>query len=415
MRQVLEQTRRYLTEGLIPFWASRVYEPVYGGFQTDYDRQGRRVPANEKTLLCQARALFTIAFALRHGYAWPGADEQIEGGLRFVREHYWDAENGGYYWIVDLRGAPLDESKIVYGHSFMLYALAEVALLTGDQRAADEALAIYELLQKRCRDDVNGGYLEHFHRDWSVKRARDDQPMHKSLDVHMHLMEAFTSLYELTGDEQHRSSLTEVAEIIWQRMVDPITGAGISMFRPDWTPIANVELDTVWGSDRFAQEKGVDITSYGHNIELCWLYLHALDVLGVAREAQRERVERTMQHTLTHGVDWAHGGLWVEGHRDGGPTERNKEFWQQAEALIGFLDAYMLTRDKAYLDAFCNVHAFVFTKMINWPVGEWFALLDEAGNVLWDYMGHSWKICYHTIRSMVLTVEKLEQAIALQG
>ena len=109
-----------------------------------------------------------------------------------------------------------------------------------------------------------------------------------------------------------------------------------------------------------------------------------------------------------------HGGLWVEGQRSGGPTERNKEFWQQAEALVGFLDAYLLTGNAAYLAAFRNVHAFVFEKVINWAIGEWFALLDETGNVLWDYAGHEWKICYHTVRSMVLTVNNLQEVLALQ-
>lgn len=410
----MQQTRAYLTERLIPFWAERIYEPRYGGFQTNYDRHGVRSPSEVKTLLCQGRSLFTIAFVRRQGLDWAHAEEQLAGGLEFLLEHCRDAEHDGYYWIVDLRGNPVDDSKVVYGHSFVIYALAELALLTGEQRAADEAVRLFDLLQARCRDDEHGGYLEHFCRDWRPKRARGDQPLHKSLDVHMHLMEAFTTLYELTGDPRHRAALVEVAELIWSRMVDPDTGAGISMFRPDWTPIANVELETVWGSDRFAQEKAPDITSYGHNIELTWLYLHALDVLGIDRQARRARVEPTMRHTLEHGVDWAHGGLWVEGQRSGGPTERNKEFWQQAEALVGFLDAYLLTGNAAYLAAFRNVHAFVFGKVINWSIGEWFALLDETGNVLWDYAGHEWKICYHTVRSMVLTVNKLQEVLALQ-
>jgi len=410
--QVLQQTRSYLTERLIPFWAERIYEPQYGGFQTNYNRHGERTPSDVKTLLCQARSLFTIAFVRRQGLIWANAEEQLAGGLAFLLDHCRDLEQGGFYWIVDQRGNAVDDSKVLYGQSFVIYALAELALLTGEQQPADEAVRLFDLMQARCRDDLHGGYVEHFGRDWRPRRARGDQPLHKSLDVHMHLMEAFTTLYELTGAPQHRTALDEVAELLWTRMVEPTTGAGISMFRTDWTPIANVELETVWGSDRFAGDKSPEITSYGHNIELAWLYLHALDILGRERQAQSCRAVRTMRHTLEHGVDWGHGGLWVEGQRSGGPTERNKEFWQQAEALVGFLDAYLLTGETAFLSAFRNVHTFVFGKMINWPIGEWFPLLDEAGNVLWDYAGHEWKICYHTVRSMVLTVSKLEKALA---
>jgi mannobiose 2-epimerase len=109
-------------------------------------------------------------------------------------------------------------------------------------------------------------------------------------------------------------------------------------------------------------------------------------------------------------VDWECGGLYVEGDRAGEATEKTKEFWQQAEALVGFLDAADLTGDDSYLDAFRNIHTFVFTHMINWEQGEWFPLLARDGTVLWDYMGHNWKICYHTIRGMVEVVKRLERA-----
>ena len=77
--------------------------------------------------------------------------------------------------------------------------------------------------------------------------------------------------------------------------------------------------------------------------------------------------------------------------------------------MVGFLDAYLLTRDKKYLEAFQNVHDFVFTKMINWEQGDWYALLESDGKIIWDYMGSSWKIFYHTVRATCLTVKKLER------
>ena len=412
MREILESTERYLRGKLIPFWAERIVEPRFGGFQTNYDRDGRRTAVTEKTLLCQARCIYTLSHAVRLGYDWPASRAMIAQGVAFLLRHLRDPEWGGYYWIVEADGRVIDDNKVLYGQSFVIYGLTEYALLTGDDRARHEAIQLFDLIQEKAADPTHGGYVEHFDRRFDARGARDDEGGHKSLDVHMHLMEAFTTLYELTGDQRHRRALEGVIDLIFDKMIDPATGTGISAFTADWRPIANVELDTVWGSDRFDDErKGPEITSYGHNIELAWLYLHALDVLRVPRSEGLARVLPIYEHTHHHGVDWEYGGLYVEGHRDGQATDTNKEFWQQAEALVGFLDAYLTTRDARYLDAFRNVHAFVFGKVINWEQGEWFPLLSRQGAVLWDYMGHNWKICYHTLRATCLVVEKL-RAIA---
>lgn len=404
----LKKTEDYLNEKLIPFWAARAVEPQYGGFQTNYDRDGNRTEVSEKSFLAQCRCLFTLSHAMRLGFDWPGGREALQQGLEFLLKYYRDDTHDGYYWIVEEDGSVKDDNKIIYGHSFLIYGLAEYALLTGDATARAEAIRMFDFLQDRIADREYGGYFEHFTREFELKKARGDVSIHKSLDVHMHLMEAFTTLYELTGDDRHKQALEEVIALIFDKMVHPDTGTGISMFTQDWTPIANVELDTVWGRDRFDEDgKAPDITSYGHNIELAWLYLHAQDILGIPREKSLDRVLPIFEHTYQHGVDRTYGGLYVEGQREGSVTEPTKEFWQQAEAMVGFLDAYSLTGDEKYLEAFANVHDFVFDKMINWEQGEWFALLAENGDPIWDYMGTSWKVLYHTVRGTCLVVTKL--------
>jgi mannobiose 2-epimerase len=351
---------------------------------------------------------------MRLGFSWPQGLESLQQGIDFLFKHFHDQEYDGYYWIVGEDGKPIDDNKIIYGHSFLIYGLSEYALLTGDKTAELEAVRVFNLLQEKVADREHDGYHEHFDRFFKIKEARGDIATHKSLYVHMHLMEAYTTLYECTHAEEHKNELMKVIELIFDKMIDPDTGTGISMFTSDWKPIPNVELDTVWGRDRFDKDgKSTDITSYGHNIELAWLYLHAQDILGIEREKSLKRVLPIYEHTYNKGVDWEFGGLYVEGHRDGEPTELTKEFWQQAEAMVGFLDAYITTGDKKYIDAFKNVHDFVFNKMINWDLGEWYALLDKEGNKIWDYMGTSWKVFYHTVRGTCQIIKKLEKAISL--
>lgn len=413
MKTLLNQTERYLRDKLLPFWTARIVEPKFGGFQTNYDRDGRRTAVTHKTLLCQGRSIFTLSHALRLGYDWPGARDMIRQGVDFLFRHFRDPEFDGYYWIVTEDGRPEDDSKVIYGHAFLIYALSEHAIVTGEERSRQEACRLFDLLAARAADFQFGGFFEHFDRRFQRVSVRPDGVFDKSLDVHMHLMEAFTTLFELTRSPRHEQALRQVSGLIFTRMLDPEIGVGTSMYAPDWRPIANVQLGTVWGSDRFGPAgKPPEITSYGHNIELAWLYLHSLDVLGVPREQAIPRVQPIFEHTVRDGIDREFGGVYVEGHRVTGPTETNKEFWQQAEALVGLLDAYLLLGEPKYLEAFGNVHDFVFTKMIHWEQGEWFPLLSREGKVLWDYMGHDWKICYHTIRSMLQTVRRLRLVVA---
>lgn len=413
IRAVLHATETYLRDRLLPFWIARAPEPDFGGFQTNYDRHGRRTAVTEKTLLCQARCLVTLARACRLGWEWPGARDVLEQGVRFLEKAFRDPVHDGYVWITAADGTWLDDRKVLYGHAFLIYAYSELALLTGSPASRDRAGELFDLVVSRAADLEHGGFLEHFDRGFAAEAVRGDGLLHKSLDVHMHLLEAFTTLSELTGSPRHRRALEQVTELIFRRMVDPETGTGIAMFGTDWSPLPNLQLNTLWGSDRFDPAgKPPEITSYGHNIELAWLYLHSLDILGVPREAGRSRVEPIFRHTLEHGLDRRYGGVFTEGHRLHGPTETNKEFWQQAEALVGFLDAYALTGETCYWEAFQQVHDFVFRHAINWEQGEWFPLLARDGAVLWDYMGHNWKICYHTIRSMCEVIARLRRLAA---
>jgi mannobiose 2-epimerase len=412
MKEYLQKTRQYLDNKLIPFWTERAVEPVYGGFQTNYDRQGKRTDVKEKSLLAQCRCIFTISHAMRLGFDWPDGMQSVKQGINFLFKYYHDPDYDGYYWIVDEDGTPLDVNKIIYGHAFLIYGLSEFALLSGDQAAEAEACRVFDLLQDKVADKVNGGYYEHFDRQFNLKKARGDISSHKSLDVHMHLMEAYTTLFEKTRSAEHKKALQDVIDLIFDKMIEPETGTGISMFTPDWKPIANVELETVWGRDRFDKDgKSTDITSYGHNIEFAWLYLHAQDILGTPRKKSLDRVIPIYEHTYDNGIDWEYGGIYVEGNRVGAPTEMTKEFWQQAEALVGFLDAYLTTGNDKYLKAFRNVHDFVFSKVINWELGEWNALLERNGDLIWDYMGTSWKVFYHTVRGTCQVVKKLEQIV----
>jgi mannobiose 2-epimerase len=251
-----------------------------------------------------------------------------------------------------------------------------------------------------------------FHRDWTLCGPGSQGGDRKTLDVHMHLMEAFTTLYECTGKDVHRRKLLEDIDLLLNRFLHPVYKTGIPQFYRDWAVAPQIRFDIIWGWDRFSEDSqklnATDNTSYGHNTELAWLLIHALDILRINAKSYYDLFRTIFDHTADNGIDYEFGGVYVEGPHAGGVYDREKEFWQQAEVLIGMLDALIIFRDKKYLDAYKMVHRFIFDKMINKGVGEWYPLMTREGNPVWRHMSHSWKVNYHTVRSMIQVIKRID-------
>jgi len=411
--ELADRTESYLTETLLPFWLERSADRQGGGFLTYFDRHGRPTGETTKTFLMQIRMLYTMASAHRAGYGGGRCAELAAMGAAFIDEHYWDAEHEGWFWIADRDGRPTVRSKIGYGQCFAMYAFSEYFLATGDQRGRDAALRTYAAVCKHMADTRNGGYFEIMQPDWQPERPGRYGGDRKSMDVHMHMMEALTTLYEMTGSATHRRRLEEVIDLIVLRMLHSVHGTGYVQFTPDFGPLPAIKFAVEWGRDADPEDgvsRPLETTSYGHNVEFIWLLLHAADVLGVERQRYGQVAKSICDHCVRYGIDRQFGGVFVEGPHDGPPVITEKQFWQQAEVLVGLLDAYAMFGGESYWEAFENVYRFVFEKFVNTAGGgEWFERLDREGRPIDDAMGHAWKISYHTVRSMIQTVRRLRR------
>jgi len=410
----LQEVQNHLSKELIPFWLSHGVDKEYGGFLTYFDKDGNPTGETLKTLVCQARMVFTAASAHRANLGDGAFLEFARQGVDFLLNHFWDTQYEGWFWTCQQDGTPDNMSKLTYGHSFGVYSFSEYAMASGDPRGLEWALRSYEVLQTKVADNCYGGYYEFLERDWSKKRPGVYGGDRKSFDIHMHLMEAFTNLYEATGERLYKDRACETIELIFKRILHPDFGTGIAQFALDWTPLRAILFKDVWGSDRDVEEEArpLDNTSFGHNVEFCWLLNHSINILGLDLEPYKGPMRKIYDHCLEYGIDWDRGGVYCEGPHDGPARERNKEFWQQAECLVGMLDAFLLFGDEKYIDAYEKVHRFVMDHVINHKVGEWYPLFDENNNRLWDYMGHAWKINYHTVRSMIQSEARLSRILA---
>jgi len=330
-------------------------------------------------------------------------------GFDFLLRYFRDNENGGWYWKTLADGSPLDAAKIMYGQSFAIYALSQYTNCVGDIRGIEYASRTFDLLQKHAADALHGGYLENLNSSWERYTSDQGGVNRKGLDTHMHLMEAFTGLYGVTGDDIHRRKLLELIELIRERMVNRAHGCGRNQFDAAWNPLPAIAIARTWNAERNGPgtSQSLDTTSYGHNVELSWLLHRAIDVAKFDATPYLPLTRSLVDHAVRHGVDWEFGGVYRDGLPEGMAVVLEKEFWQNAEVLVGFIDAYQRFGEPRYLQAAKCVWGFVRDHMVA-PSGEWRTLMSRDGRTAIDAnLGNPWKAAYHTGRALTESVDRL--------
>ncbi len=407
-----DAVKKHLEDGLIPFWAKRGVDDQYGGYLTNYDHDGMLQLDRRKAIVTQARMVWGFS-AFHSAYpAHPGLLEAARQGVDFLIEHFWDAKYGGWAWMCDQAGNVLDNGKVTYGQGFMIYALAQYGLSSGDPRGLDYAGKTFDLLQKYAADTRHGAYYENMEEDWSLSQPGYPAGDRKSLDIHMHLLEAFTTLYQLSGEDIHKRKLNEVICVILEKMVDHQAGCGRNQFDAALNPIPPIAIRRTWNDDRGKNEvirELVDTTSYGHNLELAWLLERAGQVMGDSPARFDEYIKRFADHALHNGFDHDLGGVYRDGPHEGAALVRDKEWWQNCESLVGFLCAYERLGDERFLQAFEKNWDFDSRCLINHRAGEWRQLADANGNILIGDLGNLWKGMYHTGRAVLECLERLRR------
>ncbi len=384
--------RADLEQDILKFWLDHAIDRQYGGMIGWLDRAGNPIPPGTKSLVQQSRVVWTFAAAYRR-FPEPAYRDAAAHTLKFLREKMWDAQGEGFYWLVDREGKVVDAKKHLYGQSFAIYALAEYARAFDDAAARREALHLFELIDRKAHDDAQGGYREAFSKDWQP--LKDDATVgargRKSMNTHIHLLESFTTLYRATCDARVRKRLEELLEICTSKIVDTRRGYARLFFTDDWTPADS------------------ETSSYGHDIELSWLLIDSSEALGRSRDAAILAASHALvEHTLRDGFDRELGGVYDEGPAAGPARSRRRFWWVQAEALVGFLNAWQLTGKPEYRERFEQQARYVLGHFVDRKYGEWFNTIELDGKITGEKTGE-WKACYHNGRACLEILERLDK------
>jgi mannobiose 2-epimerase len=405
-----------LTQKIIPYWLSRSIDNQFGGYLTCFDDKGNPLPDDNKYIVTQARMVWGFSYLGRR-FPQERQPEMLAAarqGAEFFMKNFWDTVNGGFVWKTDRGGKVLDAGKLVYGETFAIYALAEYYRFSQDSRALELAEKTFDLLQIYASDTLNGGYYENLEPDWRRSAGGKYAGDRKSLDIHMHAMEAFTGLYAASGKEIHGRKLMEIIELLLKHMINSEKGYGYNQFDARFNRIPAINIFRTWNDERETSEVieiPTDTTSYGHNVELSWLLKAALDALKADGPKYQLIIKKLLDHSLQYGFDWEYGGVYRDGIADKQVLVTDKEWWQNFESLVGYSNGYLCFKDKRYVDALEKTWAFVRDKFIDAETGESRQLLNRIGEPIVSNMGNPWKGIYHTGRSLAETIQRIDRVL----
>ena len=378
-------------KAILSFWMAHTVDEVNGGFVGQIDYNNKIINDAPKGAVLNTRILWSFSAA----YNLTGNTTYLSFANRafnYIRTYFIDRENHGVYWSVDHKGNPLDTKKQIYAQAFSIYAFSEYYKATKDADAIIEAIDLYDVVNKYSYDKINGGYTEAFTIDWNtsndLRLSNKDANEKKSMNTNLHVLEAFTALYQIWPYEPVKEKIAALAQIFLQHIIDPNTNHQHLFFDENWKP----------------KSTGI---SYGHDIETAWLLQEAAEIIGDEDLVKRTKaVAVNIAEAVKEGVD-GDGGLWYEYEPAAQHLIKEKHMWPQAEAMVGYFNAYQNTSNKSYFYNSVGAWQFVQQHIHDKQNGEWHWGVKENYEPMREDKVGIWKCPYHNSRACIEIIKRI--------
>ena len=249
---------------ILAYWMKYGVEANGKGFYGAVDLNNEPVPSANKTCVLNARILWTFAAAAKQ-YPGKGYEHMAHKAYRVINEDFADKEHGGFFMELDGNNRIASGIKHTYAQAFVIYSLSRYYEINPAQEVMDRIRDFFYFLEGKTKDPDHLGYFEAFTRDWNPyeenRMADNNEP--RSMNTHLHLLEAYAAVFRIWKDELVKQRLGELLELFLQRIIREDGHLGI-FFTEDFSET----------------ESSKAICSFGHDIEATWLIWKAAEILG---------------------------------------------------------------------------------------------------------------------------------------
>jgi mannobiose 2-epimerase len=385
-----KEVTQNLTGNILSYWSAKMVDYVNGGFYGRIDRNDKVYPEAEKGGILNARILWTYSSA----YRVTGDTSYLRMATRardYILNHFIDSQFGGAFRSLKADGTPSDTRKQLYTNAFFIYGLSEYCRATGDKKSLTEARKIFDLFEKYAADREYNGYYEAFSREWVRVRERligeSSDKDEKTMNTSLHIMEAYANLYRVSGDKIVGDRLRNMIEIFLDKIIDKKTSHLICFLDRSWNSTSTVD-------------------SYGHDIESSWLLYEAASLLKDEKLIRRVREAAIkIVNAASEGYQ-PDGSMLTEKDYSTGQIRTQRSWWEHAETIVGYLNAFELTGDEAYLERSLKCWEYTKKYFIDTKNGGWFSSVSESGVPGGD-KGGFWICPYHNGRMCMEVIERV--------
>jgi mannobiose 2-epimerase len=279
--------------------------------------------------------------------------------------------------------------------------MAEYFRATGNSDSLDRAKQLYGFIEAHSYDPAHKGYIEACARDWGpladLRLSEKDLNCPKSMNTHLHILEAYTNLLRVWRDPGLLARQSELLEVTMDRIVDRNTAHFRLFFDREWNSLT-------------------DRVSFGHDIEGSWLMVEAAEVLGDGTLIERARTLAVrMAGAVASEASDRDGSIFYEADSKGVLIDPNKHWWAQAEAVVGYYNAYRISGEERFRELAYRAWEFIEQKVVDRVHGEWHAKLKPGGTPFTESEDSDaclvgpWKCPYHNSRVCYEMLKRLEE------
>ena len=370
-----------MAEKAMEFWIEKGPDKMNGGFYSIINEDG--TPQQDtKFIIQQIRYLWTCSM----WYSKRDSSEKVEKICHdlydFIISSFRNPQTGDFYFSVNSNGTFIENTdRLSYADAFIIYGLSEYADVFNNQESLQFALDVFQQINARAYDYANKGY----------DQTRDDRiftPLgEKDTNTHLHILEAFARLYQVSQKEEVGAKLNELIDVFINKIIQNENYCS-QYFLNDWTPYPNDNN-----------------SSYGHDLEAVWLLIEAAKTLNRNEESAFEKKVIDMgKRSALEGYDKLFGVYNNLGTITDKVVDGTKIWWVQFEAMEGLWNLYSHTRDTQYLSNIESILDWLENEQLNERTNEWYQKVDYYGNLGSNRnMADEWKTNYHALRGLVNT------------